>query len=239
MATQYANGKIVTDDLVLALNAADKNSYPGSGTTWYDTSGNGNNFTLTNSPTFGNHRGTPCFSLSGVDDYITRAGSISYDIGSACTLFIIMASFNNSNFGHCSRLFSVNDGSSNNVDYTSFFTLASCDQTRYGLWYKNSPGGLYPTSVLKTATDEYKVLTYKWTAGNTAYIFVNGIQESSSAITTAFNYTSVNRMTIGMNSSLNIENATVRVAGVYMYNRELSSTEILQNYNAQKSRFSL
>ena len=39
MATQYANGKIVTDGLVLALNAADGNSYPGSGTTWTDISG--------------------------------------------------------------------------------------------------------------------------------------------------------------------------------------------------------
>ena len=42
MATQYANGRIVTDGLVLNLNAADPNSYPGSGTTWIDISGNGN-----------------------------------------------------------------------------------------------------------------------------------------------------------------------------------------------------
>jgi len=52
MAIQYANGKIVTDGLVLCLNAADKNSYPGSGTTWTDISGNGNSGTLTNGPTF-------------------------------------------------------------------------------------------------------------------------------------------------------------------------------------------
>jgi hypothetical protein len=39
MATQFAFGKIVTDGLVLALDAADKNSYPGSGTTWRDLAG--------------------------------------------------------------------------------------------------------------------------------------------------------------------------------------------------------
>ena len=42
MATQYAFGQIVTSGLVLCLNAADKNSYPGSGTTWTDLSGNSN-----------------------------------------------------------------------------------------------------------------------------------------------------------------------------------------------------
>ena len=46
--------KIVTDGLVLALDAGNTKSYPGSGTTWYDLSGNGNNHTITNSPTFSN-----------------------------------------------------------------------------------------------------------------------------------------------------------------------------------------
>src|SRR6056300_389186 len=44
--------KIVTDGLVLCLDAADPKSYSGSGTTWTDRSGNGNNGTLTNDPTF-------------------------------------------------------------------------------------------------------------------------------------------------------------------------------------------
>ena len=39
MATQYAFGKIVTDGLVLALDAADRNSYSGSGAAWNDLSG--------------------------------------------------------------------------------------------------------------------------------------------------------------------------------------------------------
>ena len=50
MATSYSP-KIVTDGLVVCLDAGDKNSYPGSGATWSDVSGNGNDFTLYNSPT--------------------------------------------------------------------------------------------------------------------------------------------------------------------------------------------
>ena len=53
MATRYNyTGGIVTDGLVLHLDAAKRDSYPGSGTTWYDLSGNGNNGTLTNGPTY-------------------------------------------------------------------------------------------------------------------------------------------------------------------------------------------
>jgi hypothetical protein len=66
----YSNGpKIVTNGLVLALDAANKKSYPGSGTTWTDLSGNGNNGTLVNGPTFdGGNVGSIVFD--GVDDYV-------------------------------------------------------------------------------------------------------------------------------------------------------------------------
>jgi hypothetical protein len=46
MAVEYANGRIITNGLVLSLDATDKTSYPGSGNTWLDVSGNGKNFTL-------------------------------------------------------------------------------------------------------------------------------------------------------------------------------------------------
>ena len=48
---------IVDSGLVLALDAADRNSYPGSGTTWTDLSGRGNNGTLTNGPTYSSVNG--------------------------------------------------------------------------------------------------------------------------------------------------------------------------------------
>ena len=64
MALQYGHGQISTLGLVLNLDAADRNSYPGSGTTWYDLSGNGNNGTLTNGPTF---TSPGYFSFDGTD----------------------------------------------------------------------------------------------------------------------------------------------------------------------------
>jgi hypothetical protein len=231
---------LVRDNLMLYLDAQVHSSYPGTGTSWYDLSGNGYDFTLVNSPTFGTYNGAQAFNFDGASDYATRAGSISHDIGSAGTITLMMSSIGNTNFGSCSRLFSVNDGSAVNNDHSTYFTLPSCDETRYGLWWNSSYGGiagLYPTTVLKAVNDPYRIITYKWTANGSAYVFVNGIQEASGAIGSAFSYTNVGRMTIAMNSALTLENAYVRVAAVAMYNRALTSAEILQNYQYFRPRF--
>ena len=57
---------IVTNGLVLCLDAGNQLSYPGTGTTWNDLSRNGNNGTLTNGPVF-NSGGSMVFD--GVNDY--------------------------------------------------------------------------------------------------------------------------------------------------------------------------
>ena len=51
MAVNYQN-RIVRDGLVLCLDAADRKSYPGTGTTWFDRSGNGNHGTSSNLSNF-------------------------------------------------------------------------------------------------------------------------------------------------------------------------------------------
>ena len=63
-----AGPDLVQNGLILALDAADKNSYRGTGTSWFDLSGNANNGTLTNGPTFtNNYRGGITFD--GTDDF--------------------------------------------------------------------------------------------------------------------------------------------------------------------------
>ena len=72
-----AGPKIVNDGLVLAVDAASTKSYPGIGTDWYDRSGNGNDGTLTNGPTYEQKKLGPNNSglvfLDGVDDELTIA----------------------------------------------------------------------------------------------------------------------------------------------------------------------
>ena len=83
----YANGpKIVTDGLVLCLDAANRKSYPGSGSTWYDLSGNGYNGTI-QGPTFSNN----AFNFDGTDDYIdlsTYASSLIFDAPATINIWL-------------------------------------------------------------------------------------------------------------------------------------------------------
>src|SRR5210317_1273968 len=72
----YGGPDIITEGLVLALDAGSKRSYSGSGNTWTDLSGNGNNGTLVNTPTFSSNSGGK-FSFDGVDTSITT----NYDFG--------------------------------------------------------------------------------------------------------------------------------------------------------------
>ena len=67
MANVYGNS-IVTENLVLCLDASNPRSYPGSGSIWYDASGNGNNGTLFNTPTY----------TSGAAGFISFNGTTQY-----------------------------------------------------------------------------------------------------------------------------------------------------------------
>ena len=69
MACNYQN-KIVTSGLVVCLDAANKRSYPGTGTIWYDRSSNNNHATLVAGPVYsGINQGTIAFD--GTDDYVS------------------------------------------------------------------------------------------------------------------------------------------------------------------------
>ena len=68
MAVQYNPG-IVTDGLVMCLDAANRKSYPGTVTGWFDLSGNENTGVLTNGPVY-NNENAGYFTLDGTNDFI-------------------------------------------------------------------------------------------------------------------------------------------------------------------------
>jgi hypothetical protein len=65
----FYSGSVVTDGLVLNLDAGLPASYPGSGTTWFDLSGSGNDGTLTNGPTYSSSNGGSLV-FDGSNDYV-------------------------------------------------------------------------------------------------------------------------------------------------------------------------
>ena len=92
----FSYPNIVNDSLVLTLDAGNQNSYAGSGTNWYDLSGNGNNGTLTNGPTF-NSSNIGSIVFDGVDDYVNIPDNSSLNPTKNLTLscWVNITSFNN------------------------------------------------------------------------------------------------------------------------------------------------
>lgn len=64
-----AGPNIIRNGLILAIDAADRNSYSGTGTNWYDLSTNNSNGTLINGPTFSAVNGGSIV-FDGINDYV-------------------------------------------------------------------------------------------------------------------------------------------------------------------------
>ena len=96
--------KIVRDGLVLALDAADKNSYPGTGTSMYDLSGNGRNGTLTNGPTF-NSANSGFIVFDYTNDFI--GSFVNSNLGTPST-FTLSAWVRSSNISLDQNIFNAN-----------------------------------------------------------------------------------------------------------------------------------
>jgi hypothetical protein len=213
--------KIVSSGLVLCLDAANKVSYPGSGTSWRDLSGNNNTGTLTNGPTFNaGNQGSIVFD--GTNDYVTSPSSNYSAFGTGdftLEIWIYPQSF--SNYTHMISLPSQ-----------STFTLKSDITT--GLIYFYSPTfDTYGfTSGWTLSLNTWNCVVFK-RESSTAYAFLNGVSKGSKSGFTN-NFTS---QVLNIHNGFGSEFAQCRISRVSIYNRALTASEILQNYNAVKGRF--
>jgi hypothetical protein len=244
MAVQYASGKIVTDGLVLALDASDKNSYPGSGTVWSDISGYPNTITNNN------------VSFAGTAPliYCDYSGSSAYtNVGPNLNNTLATSSFT------IEMWISRNTSSVALGDRESLFANASnAAGWRFGLGIN---GGLYylvggtngagydertlgSNYVKLDGTWNHVAMVYDRQAqlGSYAmYAYTNGAYQGTFALSSAVTSSFVGSVGIGDPgiSQYCCSSYKGKVAKLAVYNRALSSPEVLQNYNAQKSRFGL
>jgi len=234
---------IVQDGLVLELDAADKNSYPGSGTSWFDLSGNNNTGTLTNGPTFNSGNGGSIV-FDGVDDYV-NCGNISSLILSnnqfTANYWVRMAGSNRGD------LFSIKNFNASQDDI-GFFIDTNNKLYAYfkvqGVVTNNGVGSGYASiSTTTFLRNTIYNITFGKDASQKIFMYVNGVLDNNTYSTTtntatvattpfwiASNKTGATTPTLGWNGN---------VYNTQIYNRALSSTEILQNYNATKTRFGL
>jgi len=221
--------RIVTDGLVLCLDAADKNSYPGSGNTWYDLSGQGNNGTLVNDPTFITEKGGG-FSFDGTNDVVESTNKPSLQLTSTFSICCYCKLNSTSNNGHVAGKDDVSSGRSISFGYggSGNFRL---------LVVKNSSTIIYSNATNITDNNVYHIAcTYDANGGvvlykNSAIDYQNGT--SSGEID---NVSTI--WTFGATTN-NIFEINGDIYSVQIYNRALTPQEIQQNYNATKTRFGL
>ena len=221
---------IVTDGLVLCLDAGNPKSYPGSGTTWTDLSGLGNTGTLVNGVGYsGGNLGS--LSFDGVNDYVDLTSTIQ---------------FNTSDFS-ISGWFRSNSGNSNFKQIWSSGYSGETPDIEIGLYspinelyfYLRPPGARVNTTY-SVDDNTWRQFTIVKTSTQ-ILLYVNGILENSTSGTFTSDVDSVGvipRIGNGLNN-INNRHFKGNIAQVSIYNRALSAAEIQQNYNALKSRFGL
>jgi hypothetical protein len=218
------NPRTVTDGLVLALDAANIRSYPGSGTTWTDLSGRGNNGTLTNGPTYNSANGGS-IAFDGVDDKVTFPNNtISTSSGMTVEVW-----------------FKTSSG----TKYQDIFDLDDA----YGVWIVTnfSASGKINTS-FNTISAGYMTADYvanNWYqvvlsgSGTSNFMYLNGVQVATASQTVA---SSINLNTARM-GNVDGDRASEYLVGnvscLKLYNRALSAAEVQQNFNALRGRFGI
>jgi hypothetical protein len=235
MACNYQN-KIVSNGLVLCLDAADKKSYPGSGTTWFDRSGNGYHGTLTSGPVFSAANGGSIV-FDGTDDNITTNFDLDFTENDFTLSSWVNPNFTNATFGR--PIMTMNTtGGCELYDFALEFGRAS---GKFGLLTGGSNGNSLYTQNTYSQDSWYHICATRIKNGTnnwTYIIYVNG--SFSGTLTGNFNGGDGGKLTIGKFSGcLAVDKWLGKISTVQIYNRVLSPQEITQNFNATRGRFGI
>ena len=221
----HHNPRLVSTGLIVALDAADTNSYPGSGTTWYDLSGNGNHATLQNGPIFSSD-GRGSIEFDGTDDGVSGAKPTL----STVTLEYYCKLTGNSTGGFPHLAMSGN---------TFIGLVGNTSSARFRISINPGAGYSEITSDLLNPSTNFNLYSMTYD-GTTVRMFVNGVQQSGTMnIASTFYLMTDTAYQLSATGTPSYDKAPNRMASFRLYNRALSATEIEQNYLAQKSRFGL
>ena len=221
----------VVSGLVLLQDAGFSPSYTGSGSTWTDVSGNSNNGTLVNSPTFSTSNGG-YLSFNGTNQYVNISNSSSLQVGAT---FTVCAWIRPTTLAARYGIFStraVNSTGSWQLEVgTGNAGTNRVSLTGIGTWIADSVNNVIATNQWWYVC---VVKVNNATTGATFYVNGSAVSNNATAAYTIANNTDVKRIASGTNT---LELFTGDIAEVLVYNRALNATEILQNYNYTRSVF--
>jgi prepilin-type N-terminal cleavage/methylation domain-containing protein len=213
---------IVTDGLVLNLDAGNLASYPGTGNTWFDLSGNNNNGTLVNGVGFNAANGG-ALSFDGVNDYVNLNFSFTQS-SSTNSYTIVMGAKLSTSSSSRRQLWSSDNGGFDwgfGVGDGSRFIIFSGDSAH--------TGRLQDTS--------WHIFTAQWSSLFGTRLYIDNILDISTS-TISYDSSISPTTSIGRNPVFG-EYWNGNVSFVALYNRVLTPEEIAQNFNATRGRFGL
>ena len=222
---------IVEDGLVLYLDAANKKSYPGTGTDWYDLSGNGNTGVLTNGPTF-DSANVGSMVFDGVDDIISYGSLL--DVGNTFTLNFWIKPTTNTR----QTIFS------NGYPYLTNKGFFMCCPGNNATDMFLSLGRDQKVAVSSTGTLTNNVIQMITAVANGSFslikLYVNGTEISNYSTQDDANISlqyDTGIFVTGKRNTTSSDRLHSSIYNLQIYNRALTPQEILQNYNATKGRY--
>jgi hypothetical protein len=217
-----ANPNIVTSGLILCLDAANPKSYPGTGTSWFDVSGNNAIGTLTNGVSYSSNN-LGILTFDGVDDRVNVVNTIPPLSNLTIELFLRT---------------SVVDGTQN-IFLDQFFSLRyEINSNKFNIHLGNGSAWAY-TTLLSTTTvvaNTWYQTAWTWN-GSTAVMYVNGVAENSLSSGAASSTTG--NITLGQHTPDTAYAWAGSMGSVKIYNTALTSDQVLQNFNATRGRFGI
>jgi hypothetical protein len=219
--------RIVTDNLVYQIDPSNTLSYPGSGTTVTDISGQGNTATLVNGTAFSSNQ----FSFDGTNDIINITHSASLNLGQAFTVGMWVRA----------NALGANLDVNRQVLYTTRVNNpAGCWQLELNANTISVTGvGTFVISAGTIAANTWYYIVYRRDGSGSGTIYINGDAQTPS-VTTA--YTFIDNGDIkqigGGGSTGTGQQFNGRIGDVHLYKRALAQHEILQNYNATSQKYS-
>ena len=221
---------IVTDGLVLCLDAANLKSYPGTGVTWRDLTTNTNTGTLTNGPSFSPlNRGYISFDGSNDIVLVTSTPSIEIVGSLSISLWVYLNAGTNGN-GIITK--------NSDYDYMLYFT----DVGTTVIFYKKNSLGVASGEMAKatglTLINVWSHITLTYNTNNgVSKIYKDGVLLATHTTSPPYDIrATTNALQIGQGF---VTYTNGRIANVNIYNKELNSVEVLQNFNAIRGRFGI
>ena len=242
MGTTYHTKPIVRDGLVLYIDAANKESYPGSGTSCFDLQNTSRTYSLVNGITLEGNPGNFVFGASGVDDYIDIINIYSTIQSNTQGTFSLWVKPTDGTPSSVNCLIGFGDNSANT---RLFVNLESNGKFGANLTLSGAINwGLETDSAVFSDGEWHNVVISH--NGTSSILYVNGVSPAQAYFITTNktkwinDLTSIDNVYIGArkwNGGVNSAFFEGSMGPIQIYNKALSSSEVAQNYNALKNRF--